>query len=401
MTGDATGSPPARTQVAIVGAGPAGLMLSHLLARQGIDSVVLESRSREYVEKRVRAGVLEQGTVDLLCAAGVGDRLTREGLVHHGIELRFEGQGHRIPLSELAGGRAITVYGQQEVVKDLIRARLETGGQVVFEAEALGVDDVDSRTPRVRYRHAGQDRTLDADVVAGCDGFRGVSRRAIPEGALTIFEREYPFAWLGILAATPPAGEELIYAYHTRGFALHSMRTPQISRLSLQCRPDEPLDDWPDERIWAELDQRLASRDGRTVNPGPVLEKGITTMRSFVVEPMQHGRLFLAGDAAHIVPPTGAKGMNLAIADVRVLAEALVTWYRSGRTDELDAYSETCLRRVWRAEHFSWWMTSMLHRFPDDDGFQQRLQLSQLRYLVSSRAAATSLAENYVGLETV
>ena len=401
MTSDEHGPLPARTRVAIVGAGPAGLMLSHLLARQGIDSVVLESRSREYVEQRVRAGVLEQGTVDLLCATGVGERLRREGLVHHGIELRFEGQGHRISLSELAGGRAIWVYGQHEVVKDLIRARLEAGGRILFEAEALGVEDITSESPRVRYRHAGRDLTLEADVVAGCDGFRGVSRRAIPDGVLTVYEKAYPFAWLGILAATPPASEELIYAYHGRGFALHSMRTPQISRLYLQCRPDEPLDDWTDARIWAELDQRLASRDGRGVNPGPILEKGITAMRSFVVEPMQHGRLFLAGDAAHIVPPTGAKGMNLAIADVRVLAEALAAWYESGRTDLLDAYSETCLRRVWRAEHFSWWMTSMLHRFPDDDGFQQRLQLSQLRYVVSSRAAATSLAENYVGLEAV
>ena len=390
-----------RTQVAIVGAGPAGLVLSHLLARQGVESIVLESRSRDYVEKRVRAGVLEQGTVDLLCASGVGDRLRREGLVHHGIELRFDGQGHRVPLSDLTGGRAITVYGQQEVVKDLIRARLDAGGQVLFEAEALGVDDLTSESPRVRYRHASRELTLAADVVAGCDGFRGVSRRAIPDAALTRYEKEYPFAWLGILAATPPASEELIYAYHDRGFALHSMRTPEISRLYVQCRPDERLEDWPDERVWQELGLRLASRDGRTVNPGPVLEKGITTMRSFVVEPMQYGRLFLAGDAAHIVPPTGAKGMNLAIADVRVLAEALTGWFRSGRTDLLEAYSETCLRRVWRAEHFSWWMTTMLHRLPDDDGgFQQRLQLSQLRYLVGSRAAAATLAENYVGLDS-
>jgi p-hydroxybenzoate 3-monooxygenase len=391
-----------RTQAAIVGAGPAGLMLSHLLACQGIESVVLEARSREYVEKRVRAGVLEQGTVDLLVSTGLGERLQREGLVHHGIELRFEGAGHRIPLSELTGGRAITVYGQQEVVKDLIRARLDAGGKILFEAEAVGLGDLTSDTPRVHYRQAGQTHTLDADFVAGCDGFWGVSRPAVPDGALTIYQKEYPFAWLGILAATPPASEELIYTSHERGFALLSMRSPEISRLYLQCRPDEPLDEWPDERIWQELRTRFATEAGFELDAGPILEKSVTAMRSFVVEPMQYGRLFLAGDAAHIVPPTGAKGMNLAIADVRVLADALASWKRTGRTDQLERYSETCLRRVWRAEHFSWWMTSMLHRFPDDDGgFQYRLQLSQLRYVTTSRAAATTLAENYVGLESV
>jgi len=389
-----------RTQVAIVGAGPAGLVLSHLLARQGIESVVIERRSREYVEKRVRAGVLEQNTVDLLCETGVGERLRREGLVHHGIELWFDGTGHRIPLSELAGGRTITVYGQQEVVKDLIRARLAAGGQVIFEAEGMALDGIDTATPRVRYRQDGDDRILEADYLAGCDGFRGISRPAIPASALTIYDKAYPFAWLGILAATPPASEELIYAYHERGFALHSMRTPQISRLYLQCAPDERIEDWPDARIWDELGLRVAS-GGRSLNEGPIMEKGITAMRSFVAEPMQYGRLFLAGDAAHIVPPTGAKGMNLAIADVRVLAEALGAWYASGATTLLDAYSETCLRRVWRAEHFSWWMTSMLHRFPEDDAFQQRLQLAQLHYVVNSKAAATSLAENYVGLDSV
>jgi p-hydroxybenzoate 3-monooxygenase len=391
-----------RTQVAIIGAGPAGLVLSHLLALEGIESVVLESRSRDYVEKRVRAGVLEQGTVDLLCGMGVGGRMQREGLVHHGIELRFEGQGHRIPLTELTGGRSITVYGQQEVVKDLIAARLEAGGQLLFEAEALHVDEPESARPKVHYRQAGQTHTLESDFVAGCDGFWGVAREDVPAGVLRVYEREYPFAWLGILAATPPASDELIYASHDRGFALLSMRSPEVSRLYLQCRPDEPLEDWPDERIWQELRTRLATDDGFTLQPGEMLEKSVTTMRSFVVEPMQYGRLFLAGDAAHIVPPTGAKGMNLAIADVRVLADALVNWYATGRADLLDAYSATCLRRVWRAEHFSWWMTSMLHRFPDDDGgFQYRLQLSQLRYVTTSQAAATGLAENYVGLENV
>jgi p-hydroxybenzoate 3-monooxygenase len=389
-----------RTRVGIVGAGPAGLLLSHLLAREGIESVVLEVRSRDYVEKRVRAGVLEQGTVDLLCATGVGERLRREGLVHRGIRLRFDGEDHRIALSDLTGGRAITVYGQQEVVKDLIRARLEAGGQILFEAEALGVGDLDSPTPVVRYRQVSEIHELRCDFVAGCDGSHGVCRGAVPAGALTAYEKEYPFAWLGILAAAPPSTEELIYAYHERGFALHSMRSPQIGRLYVQVRPDETLDNWPDDRIWSELHARLAL-DGWSLTEGPILEKGITTMRSSVVEPMRYRRLFLAGDAAHIVPATGAKGLNLAVADVRVLAEALTAWYRSGRTELLERYSATCLRRVWRAEHFSWWMTSMLHRFEGDSGFEQRLQLSQLRYVCGSKAAATMLAENYVGPESV
>lgn len=389
-----------RTQVAIVGAGPAGLALAHLLHRQGIDSVVLESRGREYVEQRVRAGVLEQGTVDLLRASGVGERLAREGLPHHGIELRFAGQGHRIPLTDLTGGRAITVYGQQEVVKDLIQARLEAGGQIIFEVAEVSVHELASTSPVVRFRHAGQRHELRCDAIAGCDGFHGVCRDAIPAGMLTVYEKIYPFAWLGILAAVPPSTEELIYAYHERGFALHSLRSPQISRFYLQCRPDDPLTDWPDQRIWDELQARLATDDGWTLTAGPILEQSITTMRSFVVEPMQYGRLFLAGDAAHIVPPTGAKGLNLAVADVRVLAEALTDWYRTGRTALLEEYSATCLRRVWRAEYFSWWMTTMLHRL-DDDQFQHRLQLAQLRYVCTSTAAATSLAENYVGLEQV
>ena len=391
-----------RTQVAIVGAGPAGLTLSHLLALAGIESVILENRSREYVEKRVRAGVLEQGTVDLLCETGVGERLQHEGLVHTGIELRFEGQRHRIALSDLTGGRAITVYGQQEVVKDLIRARLEAGGQILFEAAAVGVDGLDTPSPTVRFEHEGAIKELQADFVAGCDGFHGVCRESIPTGILRPYENEYPFAWLGILAEVAPSVEEVTYAYHDRGFALHSLRSPQISRLYLQCRPDEQLEKWPDDRIWQELQTRLGTDDGWALQTGPVLEKGITTMRSFVVEPMQYGRLFLAGDAAHIVPATGAKGLNLAVADVKVLSEALTTWFRTGATALLDGYSAACLPRVWRAQHFSWWMTSMLHRFEDDvDGFQQRLQLSQLRYVCTSTPAATSLAENYVGLERV
>ncbi len=385
-----------RTQVAIVGAGPAGLVLAHLLARSGIDSIVLESRDRDYVERRIRAGVLEQGTVDLLDRLGLADRLKREGMVHHGIELRFEGQRHRIPLSDLTGGRAITVYGQQEVVKDLIAARLAAGGQIFFEAEALGVDDLTSTRPTVRFRHEGEIHSLECDFVAGCDGSHGVSRAAIPEGVLHVFEKEYPVAWLGVLAAVAPSTEELIYAYHERGFALHSMRSPQLSRLYLQCQPDESLDDWSNDRIWDELHLRF-EMEGWSLTEGPLVDKSITPMRSVIVEPMQHGRLFLAGDAAHIVPATGAKGLNLAVADVQVLAAALVDWYETGQTQRLKDYSVTCLRRVWRVEHFSWWMTSLVHRFEDDGPFEHRLHLSQLHYVCNSKAAATSLAENYVG----
>jgi p-hydroxybenzoate 3-monooxygenase len=391
-----------RTQVGIVGAGPAGLLLSHLLARQGIESVVLESRDRDYVEHRVRAGVLEQTTVELLREAGVGERMDRQGLVHEGVELRFDGAGHRIDFAELTG-RSITVYGQQEVVKDLIAARLADGGQILFETRAVSLHELESERPHIRYEGPdGEPGELACDVVAGCDGFWGISREAVPDGVLTTYERHYPFAWLGILAEVAPSSEELIYCSHERGFALHSMRSPTITRLYLQVDPDEPLEQWPDDRVWKELQARLATRDGAwSLSDGPILDKGITPMRSFVVEPMRHGRLFLAGDAAHIVPPTGAKGMNLAVNDVRVLADALAGWYRTGGTELLDGYSATCLRRVWRATHFSWWMTSMLHRFPDDDAFQRRLQVAQLAYVTSSRAAATSLAENYVGLERV
>jgi p-hydroxybenzoate 3-monooxygenase len=388
------------TQVGIVGAGPAGLVLSHLLARAGIESVVLESRDRDYVERRVRAGVLEQGTVDLLKATGVGARLEREGLVHHGIELRFEGRPHRIALSELTGGRAITVYGQQEVVKDLIAARLAAGGRIEFEAAAVGVDGLEEDAPIVRYRQGGQERQLRCDVVAACDGSHGVCRESLPAGAIALYETEYPVAWLGILAEVAPSTEELIYSYSQRGFALHSMRSPTISRLYVQCPPDDDLAGWPDERIWSELHARLAM-PGFALAEGPILEKGITAMRSLVVEPMQYRRLYLAGDAAHIVPATGAKGLNLAVNDVRILAEALVEWYRSGRDDLLRGYSTACLRRVWRVQHFSWWMTQMLHRFEGESEFDHRLRLSQLRYVCSSRAAATTLAENYVGLETL
>jgi p-hydroxybenzoate 3-monooxygenase len=389
-----------RTQVAIVGAGPAGLVLSHLLHLRGIDSVVLELRSRDYVEQRVRAGVLEQGTVELLQATGVGERLGRQGMVHHGIELRFGGRRHRIPLTELTG-RSITIYGQQEIVKDLIRARLEAGGTVLFEVEGVRLQGLESDRPVVSYRHGGQDVELACDLVAGCDGYHGVCRDAIPAGTLTVYERLYPFAWLGVLAAVAPSAEEIVYTSHQRGFALHSMRSPELTRLYLQVDPDEPIERWPDERIWEELQTRLATEDGWTLGEGPILEKGVSAMRSFVVEPMQFGRLFLAGDAAHIVPATGAKGMNLAIADVQVLAEALATWYRTGEDGLLGGYSAACLRRVWRVQDFSAWMTGMLHRYPDDDGFQRRLRRARLEYVAGSEAAARSLAENYVGLERV
>jgi p-hydroxybenzoate 3-monooxygenase len=370
-------------------------MLARLLEREGIESVVLEDRSREYVEQRIRAGVLEQGTADLLVEAGVGERMEREGIVHHGIELQFDGGRHRVPLTDLTG-RSIVVYGQTEIVKDLVAARLDAGAPLLFEVDGVTLHDLETSRPRIELTHQGAPVTLGCDVVAGCDGFHGVCRASIPAGVVRTFEREYPYAWLGILAAVAPSNDELVYAHHERGFALLSLRGPELSRLYVQCRPDEDVAEWPDERIWDELQRRLGL-EGWTLAEGPILEKGITGMRSFVAEPMRHGRLFLAGDAAHIVPPTGAKGLNLAIADVRLLAEALVDFFR-GSGAALESYSARCLARVWRAEHFSWWMTSMLHRPDGDDPFDARLQLSQLRYVTSSTAAATSLAENYVGL---
>jgi p-hydroxybenzoate 3-monooxygenase len=389
--------PTTRIQVAIIGAGPAGLLLAHLLHLQGIRSTVLEIHSRSHVEERIRAGVLEQGTVDSLVESGVGDRLKREGLVHHGIALHFGGRKHRIDFSALTGGRAITVYAQHEVVKDLVAARLAVGGETLFEVENVSVHDFDSAAPRVRYRKGGKEHEFACDFIAGCDGFHGICRPAIPAGVLSVYENEYPFGWLGILSESPPPSEELIYSHHERGFALFSMRTPGVSRLYLQCAPDEDLAQWPDELIWKELRARLGSV-GPVLREGPVLQKGVTGMRSFVAEPMQYRRLFLAGDAAHIVPPTGAKGLNLAVADVRVLARALAAYYAGGRTDLLDNYSATCLKRVWRAQRFSWWMTSLLHRFPDGGPMRSRLQLAELDYIASSRVASTALAENYVGL---
>ena len=342
--------------------------------------------------------MLEQRTADLLVDAGVGERLQREGIVHRGIELQFAGERHRIPLSDLADGRSIVIYGQTEIVKDLIAARIASDLPLLFEVEEVTVADVDGSEPKLRFRHSGDAHELSCDVIAGCDGFHGVCRDAIPPSVLNFFSREYPYGWLGVLAEVAPSNDELVYAHHEGGFALLSLRSPELSRLYLQCAPDEDLDAWPDDRIWAELQMRLGV-DGWTLEEGPILEKGVTGMRSFVAEPMQYGRLFLAGDAAHIVPPTGAKGLNLAVADVGLLAEALTSWYRTGSEELLQRYSENCLRRVWRAEHFSWWMTSMLHRLPDDDAFAFNLQLSQLQYVTTSRAAAASLAENYVGLE--
>jgi p-hydroxybenzoate 3-monooxygenase len=390
-----------RTQVGIIGAGPAGLMLSHLLARAGIDSVILERRSREYIEKRVRAGVLEQGTVQLMRDTGIGERMDREGLVHRGIALRFEGADHRIAFDELTGGSTITVYGQQEVVKDLIASRIAGGARLHFEIEDVVAHGADTNAPTLRYTLNGEPVELECDFIAGCDGFHGVSRDAIPADHLTSYEREYPFGWVGILANVAPSSEELIYASHDRGFALHSMRSPTLTRLYVQCDRGDTIEDWPDARIWEELHLRLSTDDGFSLAEGPVVEKSIAWMHSVVTEPMQYGRLFLAGDAAHIVPATGAKGLNLAVADVRVLASALDAWYRTGSPAALASYSETCLRRVWRAQHFSHWMTTMLHRFPTDDAFQRKLQLAQLRWVSSSRDAAASLAENYVGIAKV
>jgi p-hydroxybenzoate 3-monooxygenase len=389
-----------RTQVGIVGAGPAGLTLAQLLAREGIESVILEARSREYVEKRIRAGVLEQGTVDLLRDADVGERMDREGIVHGGIHLQFAGERHHVPMSELTGGRSIVIYGQTEVVKDLIAARLEAGLPLHFEVEDVAVREIETDRPRISFARDGERSELECDLIAGCDGFHGVCRPTIPEGVLRTFARDYPYGWLGILASVAPSMDELVYTHSDRGFALLSLRSPELSRYYLQVEHDEDIDGWPDERIWEELQRRTAV-DGWRLNEGPVLEKGVTGMRSFVCEPMQHGNLFLAGDAAHIVPPTGAKGLNLAIHDVRVLAEAIVHRHRTGSRELLDAYSTECLRRVWRAEHFSWWMTTMLHRPPDADPFTLKLQLSQLRYVTTSEAMARSLAENYTGLLTV
>jgi p-hydroxybenzoate 3-monooxygenase len=385
------------TQVGIVGAGPAGLVLSHLLHLNGISSIVLEARSRAYCEERIRAGVLEHTSVELLRDAGVAERLDREGLRHGGIDLGLDGVRHRIPFVELTG-KCVTVYGQQEVVKDLIARRLRDGGDLRFECGDVSLQGIDSCRPRMRVERDDNVDEIHCDYIAGCDGFHGISRSSIPAGAHTCYDRSYPFAWLGILAEAAPSREELLYMHHERGFALYSMRSPRITRLYLQCRPDEDIDEWSDDRIWSELQTRLRCSDGWGPGEGSIVQKGVTGMRSFVVEPLQYGRLFLAGDAAHIVPPTGAKGMNLALADVHHLTNALIDFYSRNDSNKLQDYSQTCLRRIWKAQRFSWWMTSLLHRFEHEPTFDHKRQLAELAYVTSSRAAATCLAENYVGL---
>jgi p-hydroxybenzoate 3-monooxygenase len=387
-----------RTQVGIVGAGPAGLVLARLLEMAGIESVVLELHTRQYVEERVRAGVLEQGTVDLMNEMGLGERMMRQGLMHYGIELRFGGKSHRINFQELTGGKGVMIYAQHEVVHDLVEARLASGLPIHYEAEEVSVSGFEGERPAIRYKKDGKEEKLECDFIAGCDGFHGCCRDTIPEGILKIYDRHYPFGWLGILAEAPPSNDELIYAQHERGFALLSMRSPEISRLYIQCKPNEDIAKWPDAKIWAELHKRLETTSGWKLTEGPVVQKGVTGMRSFVVEPMQCGKLFLAGDSAHIVPPTGAKGLNLAVADVRVLAAGLIEFYKSGRRELLESYSEICLRRVWKVQRFSWWMTSMLHRFEEDSEFDRKRQRAELDYVTSSRAGMTTLAENYVGL---
>ena len=379
-----------RTRVGIVGAGPAGLMLSHLLARAGIESVVLERRSRGWIEARVRAGLLEQGSVDLLDRTGLGARMQKLALRHRGIEISTGGRRRHIDFMEMTGGKGVTVYAQHEVVKDLVAARLEAGGDVRFEVEGVRLEGVDGPEPRLVWPGGA----IACDFIAGCDGYHGVSRASIPAGALTLFHREFPYAWLGLLAEAPPFQDELVYARHEAGFALFSMRSPELTRAYVQCRADEDPDKWTPDELWDELDRRLAVR----LNRGPLLLKSVTPMRAFVAEPMRHGRLFLAGDAAHIVPPTGAKGMNLAFADVVALARALALYYRDGDEAGLDAYSETCLARVWKVQRFSMWMTRLLHRDPAHDGFERRLQGAELEYLLGSDAARRALAENYTGL---
>jgi len=388
-----------RTQVGIVGAGPAGLLLSHLLHLRGIESVVLDNRSRAEIEATIRAGVLEQGTVDILNATGLGERMAREGFQHHGIELRFGGRGHRIDFPSLTGGKSVMVYAQHEVLKDLIKARLEAGGALHFEVRHVSVYDLDTSSPRIRFRSKdGALTELECDFIAGCDGTNGVCRPSISTESLTVYEKVYPFGWFGILCNAPPSSSELIYALHERGFALVSTRSPDIQRMYFQVDPGDKVENWSDDRIWAEFRLRLSTVDGWTPKEGPIFSKVIVGMRSFVAEPMQYGRLYLAGDSAHVVPPTGAKGLNLAVADVRVLTDGFVQFYSSDKTELLARYSSVALRRVWKAERFSWWMTSMLHRFPGGDEFQYRMQLAELDYVTSSSAAATALAENYVGL---
>jgi p-hydroxybenzoate 3-monooxygenase len=387
-----------RTTVGIIGGGPAGLLLARLLHRTGIDCVVLESRTRVYVERRQRAGMLEQGTVDALRACGAGERLDAEGLVHHGIELRFEGERHHIDFPGLTGGRTVTIYAQTEIVKDLVALQLDSGPPLLFEAEALAVEKPETGAPVVRFVREGRERTLNCDWVVGCDGFHGIARAAFPAGTSRSYAHDYPYSWLGILADVPPSCEELIYARGATGFALHSMRSPSVSRLYLQVPNGTDIADWPDERVWDELAARFAVDGDWRLERGPVTAKSVTPMRSWVHEPMRHGRLFLAGDAAHVVPPTGAKGLNLAVSDVRLLARAFAELHRTGSAELLDHYSELALERVWQATRFSYDMTRMLHAQPDGDAFEHRIQLARLRRITASRPAAAELAANYTGL---
>jgi p-hydroxybenzoate 3-monooxygenase len=384
-----------RTQVGIIGAGPAGLMLARLLHLQGIKSIIIENRSREYIENRIRAGLIEHWAADLLTEVGVGERMQREGILHWGINIGINGNLHRIDFKALVGKR-VTIYGQQEVVKDLVARRLTDGGPLLFEVDGVSMHDLTSQRPTIRFTHGGKAQEIACDFIAGCDGFHGICRPSFPDGVLNVFERDYPFGWLGILSESPPPDHELIYSYTDRGFALYTMRSMSLARLYLQCAHDEEIEAWPDARIWDELHKRLGG--ARKLIEGRMVQKGITPMRSFVVEPMQHGRLFLAGDSAHIVPPTGAKGMNLAFADVVMLSRALEAFYKNKRNDRLENYSATCLRRVWYAQRFSWWMTQILHRFPSETAFDRRRQLSDLDYITRSEAASKMLAEQYVGL---
>lgn len=386
------------TQVGIIGSGPAGLLLSQLLYRAGISSVVIERKSREYVESRIRAGVLEKVAVDQLVKAGVGDRLKREGLVHDGFDISINGKLHYINLKQLTGGHQVTVYGQTEVTKDLIDARIAADNNIIFEAEEVEIDDLTSDRPRIRYVKDGEKQQLTCDFIAGCDGFHGVSRKSIPADILKTYEKVYPYAWLGILAHTKPVSNELIYATSERGFALFSMRSESITRLYLQCSPDENLNEWSDDRIWEEAKRRLGGDIAETMETGPSVEKSVTPMRSFISEPMRYGNLFLAGDAAHIVPPTGAKGLNLAASDVALLSHAFISYFDKGATDLLDGYSESCLKRVWRAERFSMWMTNMLHKHHAEDSFDEKMQHAELDYLLNFEAGRRTIAENYVGL---
>jgi p-hydroxybenzoate 3-monooxygenase len=384
-----------RTQVGIIGAGPAGLMLARLLRLQGIDSIIIENRSRDYIENRIRAGLIEHWAADLLVELGVGERMLREGLPHWGTNIGINGQLHHLDFNALVGKR-ITIYGQQEVVKDLVTRRLSDGGDLLFEVSDVSVHDLKSNAPKINFTHDGKAQAIECDFIAGCDGYHGICRPSIPEGILSVFERDYPFGWLGILSESAPPDHNLIYSYTDEGFALYAMRSPTLARLYLQCDHDEDIGTWPDARIWEHLRRRLGG--SRQLQEGKILQKGVTGMRSFVVEPMQHGRLFLAGDSAHIVPPTGAKGMNLAFADVMYLSRALEDFYGNKGSAKLESYSATCMRRVWRAQRFSWWMTQIMHRFPDESAFDRRRQLADLDYLTHSEVAMKSLAEQYVGL---